>query len=137
MTCLLQSAEQWWALALSFVTSTIIFARRVLVLNKYDRILTRTGIVTWGISLASGLLFWTTLNALRSDIFVQLATGVLSTILAWLTYVLLINDSLRYPTPQQWVSLLFHISTEALILLQVRLVFDSIDDECSTNLSTR
>ena len=136
MTCLLQSVEQWWALVLSFFTSTIIFARRILVLNKYDRILSRTGVVTWGISLTSGLLFWTTLNALRADIVLQLATGVLSTTLAWLTYVLLINDSLRYPTMQQWISLFFHIFTEALILLQVRLVFDSVTDECTPDVST-
>ena len=131
MTCLLQSVEQWWALVLSFFTSTIIFARRVLVLNKYDRILTRMGGVAWGISIASGLLFWTTLNALRADIVIQLTTGVLSTTLAWLTYVLLINESLRYPTLQQWISLVFHVFTEALILLQVRLVIDSVTDECT------
>lgn len=136
MTCLLQSLEQWWALALSFFTSTVIFARRVLVLNKYNKVVTRTGLVTWCISLTSGLLFWTTLNALRADIVIQLLTGILSTTLAWLTYVLLINDSLRYPTPQQWISLFFHIFTEALILLQVRLVLDSVTDECIPNLST-
>lgn len=136
MTCLLQSLEQWWALLLSFFTSTVIFARRVLVLNKYNKVVTRTGLVTWCISLTSGLLFWTTLNALRADIVIQLLTGVLSTTLAWLTYVLLINDSLRYPTPQQWISLFFHIFTEALILLQVRLVFDSVTDECTPDFST-
>ena len=107
-----------------------------MVLNKYNKVVTRTGLVTWCISLTSGLLFWTTLNALRSDIVIQLLTGVLSTTLAWLTYVLLINDSLRYPTPQQWISLFFHIFTEALILLQVRLVFDSVTDECAPNFST-
>lgn len=135
MTCLLRSVEQWWALALSVVTSTIIFARRVLVLNRYDTVLTRTGLVTWGISLTSGLLFWVTLNALQANVVVQLTTGVLSTTLAWLTYVLLINHSLRYPTAQQWVSLVFHVFTEALILLQVRLVFDAASDECVPDLT--
>lgn len=135
MSCLLSSAAQWWALTLSVFTSSVIFGRRVLVLNKFDVVTSRTGIVTWGISLTSGLLFWTTLNALRSDIFIQLTSGVLSTVLSWMTYVLLINASLRYPTTQQWISLVFHIVTEALILLQVRLIFESLSDDCTPEVS--
>ena len=135
MTCLLATLPQWWALILSFVSSSIIFIRRVLVLNRCQRILSRTGLVTWAISLASGLLFWVTLNSLRVNIAVQIVTGVLSTTLGWLTYVLLINESLRYPTTQQWVSLAFHVVTEALVLLQVRIILDSTIDECTPDFS--
>jgi CHASE2 domain-containing sensor protein len=103
------------------------FMRRVLVLNAFVWPPPVVQYVTWGISVCSGLLFWVTLNSLRSPLEVQLATGILSTILAWITYVLLVNERLQYPSRQQQVSLFFHIMTEALILLQVRLVVMSLD----------
>ena len=130
MTCFLQSPEQGWALGLSFITSTIVFARRTLVLNRYDSIFSILGGITWFISLTSGLLFWLTLNALTADVSIQLTTGLLSTTLAWLVYVLLINGRLQYPTLQQLISLVFHVGTEALVLLQVRLVVDASSKEC-------
>lgn len=130
MTCLLESPQQWWALVLSFVTSTVVFARRALVLNRYQSVFSTLGVITWIISLMSGLLFWLTLNALTANVAIQLTTGILSTTVAWLVYVLLINGRLQYPTKQQWISLLFHVGTEALILLQVRIVVDSASKEC-------
>jgi hypothetical protein len=130
MTCLLETPQQGWALFLSFVTSTVVFARRTLVLNRYERVFSALGVITWLISLTSGLLFWLTLNALSASVLIQLMTGLLSTTLAWLVYVLLINGRLQYPTHQQWISLIFHVGTEALILLQVRLVVDSASESC-------
>ena len=127
MTCSLQTPEQLSALGISFATSTIMFMRRVLVLNAFVWPPTPVQYVTWMISICSGLLFWVTLNSLRSSLGVQLATGILSTVLAWITYVLLVNRCLRYPTRQQRISLVFHVVTEALVLLQVRLVVESLD----------
>ena len=127
MSCSLSSSNQLGALAITIVTSTVMFMRRVLVLNAFAWPPTPVQYVTWGISLCSGVMFWVTLNSLRSSIALQLATGILSTILAWITYVLLINEQLRYPTRQQQISLFFHIVTESLILLQVRLVVISLD----------
>lgn len=127
MTCSLATPDQLGALGISFATSTIMFMRRVLVLNAFVWPPTLVQYVTWIISLCSGLLFWVTLNSLRSSLGVQLATGILSTVLAWITYVLLVNRCLRYPTRQQRISLVFHIVTEALVLLQVRLVVESLD----------
>lgn len=127
MSCFLGSPNQLGALGITLVTSTVMFMRRVLVLNSFVWPPTLVQYVTWGISVCSGLLFWVTLNSLRSPLAVQLATGLLSTILAWITYVLLVNRRLRYPTRQQRISLLFHVITEALVLLQVRLVVTSLD----------
>lgn len=132
MSCSLQSPNQVGALGITLVTSTVMFMRRVLVLNAFVWPPTPVQYVTWGISLCSGLLFWVTLNSLRSSLEVQLSTGILSTVLAWITYVLLVNERLRYPTRQQQVSLFFHIITEALVLLQVRLVVLYLD-QCSTD----
>lgn len=125
--CSLNSTNQWAAIAITLVTSTVIFMRRVLVLNAFAWPPKPVQYVTWGISVCSGLLFWVTLNSLYSSIQVQLATGLLSTILAWITYVLLINERLFLPTRQQRVSLFFHVVTEALVLIQVRLVVTSLD----------
>lgn len=122
MACALASAEQLGAVALTLLTSTLIFARRVLVLNAFVWPPRPMQYATWALSLFSGLMFWVSLNALRASVQVQIATGILSTVLAWITYVLLVNDALRYPTRQQRVSLLFHVITEALVLVQVRLV---------------
>lgn len=127
MSCSLGSPNQLGALGITLITSTVMFMRRVLVLNAFVWPPTLVQYVTWGISICSGLLFWVTLNSLRSPLEMQLATGILSTILAWITYVLLVNRRLRYPTRQQKISLIFHIVTEALILLQVRLVVMSLD----------
>lgn len=130
MTCLLERPEQAWALFLSLVTSTVIFVRRTLVLNRYDRIFSRLGFVTWMVTLTSGLLFWLTLNAITASVAIQLTTGVMSTLLGWLVLVLLVNERLMYPTQQQWASLLFYVCTEALILIQVRLVVNTSSEEC-------
>ena len=127
MSCSLRSPNQLGALGITLVTSTVMFMRRVLVLNAFVWPPPLVQYVTWGISVCSGLLFWVTLNSLRSSLEVQLATGILSTILAWITYVLLVNQRLQYPSRQQQVSLFFHVMTEALILLQVRLVVMSLD----------
>lgn len=122
MACALASAAQLGAVALTLVTSTLIFARRVLVLNAFVWPPRPMQYATWVLSLFSGLMFWVSLNALRASVQVQIATGILSTVLAWITYVLLVNDALRFPTRQQRVSLLFHVVTEVLVLVQVRLV---------------
>lgn len=127
MSCSLGSPNQLGALGITLITSTVMFMRRVLVLNAFVWPPTLVQYVTWAISVCSGLLFWVTLNSLRSSLEVQLATGILSTILAWITYVLLVNRRLRYPTRQQRISLVFHVVTEALVLLQVRLVVMSLD----------
>ena len=127
MSCSLQTPRQLGSLGITFVTSTVMFMRRVLVLNSFVWPPPLVQYVTWVISLCSGVLFWVTLNSLRSPIQVQLTTGILSTVLAWITYVLLVNKRLRYPTRQQRLSLFFHVVTVALILLQVRLVIASLD----------
>lgn len=110
------------ALGISFLTSTVIFSRRVLVLNKGCLPCTRTLLASWITSLYAGVLFWLSLNALDQPIGYQLLAGITSTVLAWLVYVLLVNESLALPTTAQWVSLVFHVLTEGFILLQVRLV---------------
>ena len=127
MSCSLWSPNQQGALGITLVTSTVMFMRRVLVLNALAWPPPPVQYVIWVISLCSGLLFWVTLNSLRSSLGLQLSTGILATILAWITYVLLINERLQYPSRQQQVSLLFHVLTEALILIQVRLVVMSLD----------
>ena len=127
MSCSLRSPNQLGALGITLITSTVMLMRRVLVLIAFVWPPPLVQYVTWGISVCSGLLFWVTLNSLRSPLEVQLFTGILSTVLAWITYVLLVNQRLQYPSRQQQVSLVFHIMTEALILLQVRLVVMSLD----------
>lgn len=126
---LLESPTQWGALGLTLITSTILFLRRTLVLEKFVWKFRAYHYVTWGISLASGILFWATLNALQSTIWLQLMFGVTSTTLSWLVYVLLTNEDLMYPSRQQWISLGFYVITEAMLLLQVRLVLESRQDD--------
>jgi hypothetical protein len=126
---LLESPRQWGALGLSLVTSSVIFARRVLVLKKFTWPLKVYHYATYVISITSGVVFWATLNALRHTIAIQLVLGVTSTVLAWVVFVLLVNESLQYPSRQQWVSLAFHIITEATLLFQVRLVLTDGDEK--------
>ena len=115
-TCSLVSTEQLGAIALGVLTSTLIFSRRVLILNAFAWPPRPMQYATWMLSLLSGVMFWVSLNALRAAFVVQIATGILSTVLAWITFVLLVNDSLRYPTRQQAVSLVFYVVTEAIVL---------------------
>lgn len=115
-------SDQWTVLTLSVLTSSIVFTRRALVLNRCTSMFSPLRFLTWCVSILSGLLFWTTLNTLRSNILLQLFVGVLSSALSWLVYVLLYNEDFAYPTRQQWFSLVFHVLTEALILIQVRLI---------------
>ena len=121
---LFQSPNQWGALGLTLVTSSIVFLRRTLVLEKFVWKFKLYHYVTWGISLASGILFWATLNALNSTLWLQLMFGVTSTTLSWVVYVLLTNEDLIFPSQQQWISLGFYAITEAMLLIQVRLVLE-------------
>ena len=122
---LLARPAQWGALGLTLLTSTIIFARRVLVLNRLACPPRGLQPVAYGVSLVSGLLFWATLNATKGDeVGVQLLLGLQSTTLAWLVLVLLVNERLRFPTRQQWLGLVFYLVTETSILFQVRLVWN-------------
>ena len=111
------------ALGLSLLTSSIIFFRRTFVLNKFSKTFRWYVVVLYVISIFSGLLFWTTLRLFSTHLIIQIIVGFISTILGWLSLVLLVNDRLQYPTNQQLIALLFYIATETLSLLQVRFVF--------------
>jgi hypothetical protein len=110
------------SLGLTALTSTIIFVRRVLVLEKTSPFPRTYHFASYCISLTSGLLFWATLNALKRDVLLQLSLGILSTTLSWLVYVLLSNERLMFPSRSQLVSLFFHVVTELSLLFQVRLI---------------
>ena len=126
---LLSSPSQWGALGLSLLTYSVIFVRRVLVLERFMWPLQFYHYATYSINITSGILFWATLNALSSPIPVQLVLGATSTILSWVVLVLLVNECLMYPSRQQMASLLFYIITEATILFQVRLVLQDRRDD--------
>lgn len=125
MSSILVTSGNIQALLLSVVTSTFLFFRRVLVLNRLEKECHVIYVTTWCLSVLSGCLFWLTLNTLDRGVLLQLTAGITSTVIAWLVYVLLVNRSLRLPTRQQWLSLSFHVVTEALVLLQVRLVLNN------------
>lgn len=118
------SSHQWIALALTVVTTSAIFARRVLVLQKYCAPPKPYHYITYAISILSGLVFWTSLNMLSMSVVVQLLFGVTSTTLSWVVLVLLVNERLKFPSRQQWMSLVFYVLTEASFLIQVRLLFN-------------
>ena len=119
---LLTSPRQWGAIGLTLMTSSMIFARRVLVLEKFTWHPKVYHYATYAISLTSGILFWATLNSLRASVLLQLMFGITSTLLAWVGYVLLVNERLMFPSTQQWMSLAFYVITEATLAFQVRLV---------------
>lgn len=121
---LLESPRQGAAVGLALVTSTIVFFRRLFVLERFRWPPTRLQCLAYGVSLMSGLLFWSTLNAVQQDdATIQMAFGMLSTTLSWLVLVLLVNDpGFHVPSWQQWASLGFYVLTEVSILVQLRLV---------------
>lgn len=123
---LISEPRQYGALILTEVSSTVIFFRRVLLLNKFTWPPTRSQIAVYGISLLSGCLFWMSLNAVNEPIWLQVTSGGYSTLLAWLVYVVLVNERLMFPTMQQWISLAFYVVTEVCLLFQVRLVLSDI-----------
>ena len=121
---ILEQPSQAAALALSLFTSSLIFIRSTLVLNKYICPPKRFHILAYVFALMSGLMFWVTVNAVNEPIEIQLLSGFTASTLTWVVYVLLVNEKLTYPSKQQLVSWLFHIITEASILLQVRLILN-------------
>lgn len=112
---------QWAALGISLVTSTLIYLRRALVLNVRLFPPRRVHVVTYALSLVAGVMFWVTVNSIQRGVALQLSAGLVSTTLVWTVYVLLVNGSARPPTRSQWISLGFHVVTEASLLMQVRL----------------
>lgn len=117
-----ESPRQWAALALSLVTATIIFFRRVFVLEKVTVLPKRFHLLPFSISLLSGVVFWVSVNAVTSSALVQLLFGILSTTLSWIVLVFLVNERLAYPSRQQCLALVFYALTEVSFLVQVRLV---------------
>ena len=113
--------EDWAALGFSLLTSTIVFVRRLLVFNKWGR-RSITQAASYPLSLLSGATFWVSVRAVRGTAALQFAAGAVSTTLSWCVMVLLVNDTPRIPTRQQWLSLVFYLLTELSILLQVRLI---------------
>lgn len=122
---LISQPRQYGALLLSIVSSLIIYARRILVLNKF--VLPPTPVQGVGaiISILSGMMFWLSLNAVDRELWLQLLSGGWSTVLAWVVYTMLVNERLRLPTTQQWISLAFYAVTEVCLLFQVRLVLSN------------
>ena len=131
-THILASPSQVGALILTFVTSTLVFARRVLVLNRFAWPPTSLQWTCYGITLSSGALFWVTLNNLTKDVVQQFVFGLVSTVLGWCVLTLLVNKRVKYPSRQQRMSLFFYALTEASILLQVRLVLMDLDARKTT-----
>ena len=115
-------ARQWGALGASLLTSLVVFARRVLVLNAWAWPPPPTHVGALALSLLSGTLFWASLNSVRGTVELQFASGMASTLLSWAVLVLLVNRDLRLPTRQQLASAGFYAITEASILLQARLL---------------
>lgn len=114
--------SQWAALGLGQFTSAVMFVRRILAMNRFRWPPTRVHLISYIVSVFSGLMFWTTLNALTMPLGTQLLFGATYTTLSWLVVCLVVNERLQYPTVQQWVSLVFYLITETSILLQVRFI---------------
>lgn len=112
---------QWGALALSCVMSSAIYARRVLVLNRFRFPPLPIHVLAYTISLLAGVMWWVTLNSLHHAVWLQIVSGVSTSVLAWLVLVLLVNESLAFPTRQQWRSLVVYILTDSVFLAQLRL----------------
>jgi hypothetical protein len=122
MPRLLARGIQWVAVLLSLFTASVIFLRRIFVLNRFRRAVPRVFGAAYLLSLVSGLCFWASLNSVYRTMWEQLALGVASTGLSWVVLVVIVNEDLCYPTRQQWYSLLFYLVTELSITLQVRFV---------------
>ena len=122
MAHLLSSANQWGAFLLSLITASIIFLRRIFVMNRFRRPIPHVFYVAYGLSLVSGVSFWATLNAVQQELWEQLTLGITSTTLSWVVLILIVNEDLCYPTRQQYWSLLFYLLTELSITMQVRLI---------------
>ena len=114
-------ATQWGALGTALLTATVVFVRRVLVFDKWGS-LAPAQVGSYALSLLSGATFWVSVNAVRGAAALQFAAGCVSTSLGWSVMVLLVNGTLRLPTRQQWLSLVFYLLTELAVLLQVRLL---------------
>ena len=124
MSHLLSQGSQWGAIFLSLFTASIIFLRRIFVMNRFRLPIPRVYYVSFGLSLVSGLTFWATLNSVYQELWEQITFGIISTTLSWVVLVLIVNEDVCFPTRQQWYSYLFYVLTELSITLQVRLVLN-------------
>lgn len=109
------------ALLLSLGASLIILLRSILVLNLWppSALQLVTGVA---ISFASGTLFWVSIAAVKRPLLMQVTASAVGTGLHWTRLTLVVNDSLRLPTRQQWTSLAFYLVTDLSFMLQARLL---------------
>ena len=110
------------SLALSFLNSALIFTRRIFVLNKYDKKLSKLQFITFFLSILNGFLFWISLNSFKKSLVYQITTNITATIISWTVMIFLVNDECKVPTRQQFVALLFYILTDTSIMIQTRLL---------------
>ena len=122
MAHILSHRNQWGAIFLSLFTASIVFLRRIFVMNRFRRPVPGVFYMAYGLSLVSGLAFWATLNSVYQELWEQLIFGLISSTLSWVVLVLIVNEDLCFPTRQQWYSYLFYFITELSITLQVRFV---------------
>ena len=122
---LLEDPKQWAAVGISLVTSTIVFLRRVLMLNQFKRKVASLDAVAYMLQLESGVLFWITLHAIQDELYLQILAGGSTTFVSWCSFILLINRNFCLPTRQQWASLFFFLCTELAVSMQARLILGS------------
>ena len=119
------TTSQWIAFGISEVAMLFIFSRRVLVQNRFCW---HPPLSQWAAllgSFASGAMFWVSLLAVRRSAAEQITSGALGITLHWAVLVLVVNDAFRFPSRQQWTSLLFYYLTEGLFMVQTRLILSS------------
>ena len=117
------SGRFWGALAASLGTTSIYFVRRVLVFERVAWPPPCVQIVAWNCSLMSGVLFWASLISVSAEFSEQVTLATLSTLLAWSSVVLVVNETYRLPSRQQLGSLGFYAAAEISVVLQARLLF--------------
>tara|TARA_A100001015_G_scaffold200270_1_gene223623 strand:+ start:897 stop:1274 length:378 start_codon:yes stop_codon:yes gene_type:complete len=113
----------------ALINSLLIFVRRIFVINRYKFPVKVTHIASVFLMFMSGLTFWVSVNSIKNNIWTQITSGTISTILSWSSMIYLVNDEkIQLPSRQQIISLVFYILTELSVLIQARVVIG--ETEC-------
>ena len=110
------------ALCINVALSFISWSRRHYILNKCIRPIHRHQMVSLAYTIFAGFLWWISTIAIDGNILLQLASGLIATIMSWYGLIIIVNERSGTVSSRQTISLFYYILTDVSVQIQARLI---------------
>ena len=113
------------ALLLNLSVAVLSWIRRHYMLNKRIfplRPFSRQALV---MLLASGITWWISIDAIETNVALQICAGLVATVFTWFAKCIIVNERYYPIEPVQYAALPFQFFTEVLRQIQIWLLVDA------------